>query len=195
MMRCATASFTMVLIIVLVSAGQTAQAFSKVLKIPETVAQDTDLLIQFWSWLSNETGAPDYLPAPDIVVENLPNNVSMGLFYPTRFDPDKQLRIVVSKRAIDNAIGDDRLVLIGGIAHELVHYFLLMKEHDWNYERIRFEPARHGHCDVEFQRLTRHIGQIIWNAYHSNAVLRTVEQMVRRSCWEEGDQLSRQRGK
>lgn len=194
-MRCLTASMTCVLIMVLSITTQTAYAFSRVLKVPDAVAEDGDLLIQYWSWLSVETGAPDYLPAPDVVVEKLPNNIRMGLFHPTRFEPDNQLRIVISPRAIDRADGDERLIVVSEIAHELVHYFLLMKEHEWAYERIRFEPARHGHCDAEFQRLTRHIGQIIWNAYHSNTVLRAVEQMVHRSCWEEGDQLSRQRGK
>lgn len=195
MIRCATTSINVMLMIVLLSTVQSAQALTKVLKIPEAVAQDTDLLIQFWSWMSVETGAPDYLPAPDVVVEELPNNIRMGLFYPTRFERDRQLRVVISKRAINRAVGDERLIVISEIAHELVHYFLLMKEHDWAYERIRFEPARHGHCDEEFQRLTRHIGLIIWSAYHSNNVLRAVDQMVRRSCWEEGDQLSDQRGK
>ena len=42
----------------------------------------------------------------------------------------------LSPTAIDRASGDARLVVVAEVAHELVHYFLLMKQRDWAYERF-----------------------------------------------------------
>lgn len=176
--------------LLLLQSAMTAHAFSSSFNLPKSLSVDTDLIEIYWQWLKVETTAPADTPIPDIVIEDLPSNAKMALFYPTQFKPDEALRITISERAIERAKAGDRLLVLSELAHELVHYILLMQEHKWAFSRYRFDIARHGHCDPEFQRLSKEIGQVIWQAYHSDALLRDVAQMVQKACWENGHVLS-----
>ena len=184
----AVCQFFCLLVLCLLSG--TCIAATRDLQVLAELQQDSDLLDHFWVWLKQETGAPDYLPAPDISIEPLPNNNKMALLYPTVFDADVALRVVISPNTLQRAVGDGRLLVLSELAHELVHYVLLLQEHDWQYALFRFNKAQHGHCDAEFQRLNRHIAEIIWQSYHSNVTVRAVDQLIQKACWESGHQLA-----
>jgi len=158
--------------------------------LPGPLARDSDLLHRYWSWILTETGAPRGLPAPRITVEPLPRSVKMGLFFPTTARPDQSLRVVVAPRTLDRAAAGQRLEVLGELAHELVHYVLLLSENHWDETRDSFSNDVHHHCDPTFQRLTRHIATILWNAYHSSNAVRAIDHMVRKACWEDGHRLA-----
>ena len=158
--------------------------------IPDVLLKDKDLLDRYWSWLKIQTGAPDDLPWPTIVVRKLPSNIRMVLNYPTRSKPETPYEVRISEFAISRAANGQRLLVLSELGHELVHHVLLQKEHDWTFNRHVYNNATHGHCDTEFQTLAKHVSSVIWDAYHSNNLIRDVEQMTRKSCWESGQILS-----
>lgn len=162
---------------------------AKAIDLPKVLAHDANLFDRYWSWLELELEAPANLPAPKIAVEPLPHNVRMALFYPTQQQPDTEIRIVISPRTIDRAAAGQNLEVLGELAHEVVHYLLLISENNWDYRRSPFQIAAHHHCDQEFRRLTRKIGEFIWHSYHSSDAVRHINQMVQRSCWEDGHAL------
>lgn len=160
-------------------------------EIPAALATDNDLIERYWEWLKKETDAPADLPWPTIVVTSLPSNLRMYLNYPTRSRPKTQYGIRFSDRAIARALNGQRLLVLSELAHELVHHVLLLQEHNWVFTRNIYNNATHGHCDPEFQRLANYISEVIWQAYHSNNLVREVEQMTRKACWESGHVLSK----
>lgn len=159
-------------------------------EIPESLLTDKDLIDRYWAWLKTETNAPDDLPWPSIVVEKLPSNLRMFLNYPTVLRPGTRYEIRISERAITRARNGQRLLVVSELAHELTHHVLLQKENGWVFSRNIYNIATHNHCDAEFQRLANHISKVIWHAYHSNNLIRAVEQMTRKACWESGHMLS-----
>ncbi len=117
----------------------------------------------------------------------------MAMVFPTRNNPERVLLIVMSPHALDRAASGQRLRVLGERAHEVVHYLLLLAENDWNHSaRVPIDDAHH-HCDPTFQCLTRHMGRILWDAYHSNSVVRAIDHMVQLSCWEDGHWQAGQR--
>lgn len=142
------------------------------LRLPEPLSQDAELVDRYWQWLKTDLQAPLDLPPPHIDVEPLPTNAEMALYFPSAEEPQRELRIVISPRMIQMAQAGERLEVLRALAHEIVHYVMLMAENDWDYERRAFENSIHHHCDPTFQRLTRHVASVI-----------------QLSCWEEGHQL------
>jgi hypothetical protein len=157
------------------------------------LAINAELFDRYWRWLKVEVSAPTDLPEPLVQVEPLPSQAKMALFYPTAQSPETRLRIVISPRAIQRAKAGKRLEVLGELAHEVVHYMLLLNENGWNHESPTFNLAEHHHCDLEFQRLTKHVGTVIWNAYHSADAVRAIESMVQRSCWTDGHRIGESR--
>lgn len=161
--------------------------------LPEPLDRNQEVFDRYWSWLLVETGAPADLPWPAMTVETLPTLVRMAFFFPTPSDPDRAMRIVLSPRSIARARGGEQLVVLGEVAHEIVHYVLLMQENDWAFDRPFFENAVHHHCDAEFQRLVAHVGSVLWSAYHSRDTIRAIDHMVQFACWRDGHRLGQSR--
>ncbi|MGI9464407.1 MAG: hypothetical protein ACR2OM_10725 [Aestuariivirgaceae bacterium] len=167
-----------------------AAASAGEINLPQPLHHDADLFNLYWTWVKAQTGAPPGLPAPLVSVEPLPSGVKMALFFPTANNRQRSLRIAVSPQAIDRAAAGARLQVIGELAHELVHYVLLLSENGWRHRSAEFINDVHHHCDHTFQRLTRHVATILWNAYHSSDVMRGIDHMVQLSCWEDGHRLA-----
>ena len=113
----------------------------------------------------------------------------MVLQFPTEAAPHRELRIIASVRSIERAAAGEELIVIGELGHELVHFVLLLKENDWDPSRRPMENRIHHHCDPTFMRLARHVGTIIWDSYHSNDAVRSIDHMVRLSCWRDGHRI------
>jgi hypothetical protein len=113
----------------------------------------------------------------------------MAFLFPTDHAPDNDLKIVIAPHTIARAKGDQRLEVLSELAHEFVHYVLILQENGWNHDRPKMINNRSHHCDPEFMRLTRHVGEVIWQAYHSSNLVRSVDQMVQLSCWRDGYNL------
>lgn len=171
--------------------GEKAHAgFRTSLDLPAVLKKDTDLLERYWEWLLRQTDAPEDVPFPDIRVEPMTRNIRMQLFHPTRLDRLESWRIAISPHSIKRAEQGQQLVVLSEIGHELVHHILLLKENEWQFGKTFYNQPQHHHCDQEFQYLVTGVGQIIWNAYHSADLVRSVDQMNRRACWENGDSLA-----
>ena len=112
--------------------------------------------------------------------------------FPTFQDPQMPLHIIISKREMKRAEDGSDLEVLGNVAHEIVHYFILLSDHNWDHTQPEFLRRNNAkeHCDPEFMRLVRHFGTFVWNAYHSNYTVRAINQTVSRSCWEEGQILN-----
>lgn len=182
------------LVAALTLALATPSSANRVVQVPTPLDAEAFLIERYWQWLKAETGAPADLPWPEITVEPLPPTVRMAFVFPTPEARSQAKRVVLSPRAIDRAAGADRLVVVGELAHELVHYVLVMKENRWRYRAPTFLNRRHHHCDTEFQRLTRGIGTLFWEVYHSMDAVRSVEHMVRQACMRDGHKLAALRG-
>ena len=169
---------------------KTADAGAGSVSLPQPLAYDSDLFDRYWQWAKTELQAPQDLPAPLITVEPLPQAVKMAFYFPTAAYPQERLRIVMSPRALDRAATGERLRVLGELAHEVAHYLLLLSENDWQHRSRAFRNDIHHHCDPTFQRLIRHVGTILWSAYHSNSVVRAIDHMVQRSCWEDGHRIA-----
>jgi hypothetical protein len=167
-------------------------AASDALRLPPPLDRDAGLVARYMDWLAAETGAPAGLTWPQVTVEPLPKTVRMGFFFPTGDTPDREMRIVLSPRSLDRAAADEQLVVLGELAHELSHYILLMAENGWDTGRESYADAVHHHCDPGFQRLTRGMGEVIWQTYHSNDALRSIDAMVSRACRRDGAMLAAQ---
>ena len=76
--------------------------------------------------------------------------------------------------------------MLGELAHEVVHDLLLLEEDNWDHSARVLKNDVHHNCDPTFQRLTRHIGNILWDAYYSSSVARAIDHMVQLSCCEDG---------
>jgi len=160
------------------------------IELPSPISQDTDLLERYWKWLIRQTQAPADLPLPEISVEEMPRNIRMQLLHPTRRDRLQSWRIAISPHSLQRAREGEELVVLSEVGHELVHHILLLKEHEWQFGRNYFNQPEHHHCDTEFQYLVTGVGHIIWSAYHSANLVRSVDQMNRRACWENGEVLA-----
>lgn len=169
---------------------KTVAAFDRGVSLPQVLEYDADLFDRYWRWVTAELGAPANLPAPRITVEPLPRGAKMALFFPTAGNPQRALRIAMSPRSLDRAANGERLRVIGELAHEVVHYLLLLSENGWVYSGRALRNDVHHHCDRTFQRLTRQVGAFLWDAYHSDSVVRAIDQMVRLSCWKDGQRLA-----
>lgn len=161
-------------------------AFATSVPLPAPLNEEMMVIERYWSWLKMETGAPANLTWPRIKVEPLPRTVRMAFFFPTEEAPWRETRIAVSPRSIDRAAGPHRLAVVGELAHELVHYVLVLKENGWVADAATYRNDRHHHCDPEFKRLTREIAVFLWNTYHSNEAVRSVEHMIQLACWRDG---------
>lgn len=156
---------------------------------PAPFDAEDDLLGRYWTWLKLKLGAPEDFPLPPITVEPLPVNVRMAFVFPTEGAPWQELRIALSPRAVDRFAGDERLVVVGELAHELVHYAMVLQENRWNLRAPVMVNHVPHHCDPGYMDLTRRMGGFIWDVYHSPDAVRGVEMMVRRACWREGNGL------
>lgn len=159
--------------------------------LPPPLDINTALVLRYWDWLKTETGAPADLPLPRILVEPLPPNVRMAFSFPTAEAPWREMRVIVSPLTIDRATHGQRLEVLGELAHELVHYILVLEENGFELGRDVYLNEIHHHCDPRFQSLTRYVGDVIWQAYHSNDAVRAIDGMVLRACWRDGHRLSR----
>jgi hypothetical protein len=168
-----------------------ARPSSSEVDLPMPLDLEADLVTRYWSWLLEEVDAPPGLPWPRIEIAPLPRTVRMAFVYPTSDVPWQEMQIVMSVRSIDRAAGPEHLVVVGELAHELVHYVLVLKENGWDVSGETFRQAEHHHCQPEFMRLTRQVGQFIWDVYHSPASVRSVEHMVRLACWRDGHQIGK----
>jgi hypothetical protein len=162
-----------------------ARANSKI-ELPPPLDEETFLIERYWSWLKAEVDAPSDLPWPRIDIEPLPRTVRMAFIFPTAEAPWRQTRIVISPRSVDRAAGSERLSVVGELAHEIVHYVLILAENGWDFEADIMRNDVHHHCDHEFMRLTRQIANFIWVTYHSNDAIRSVDHMVQLACWRDG---------
>lgn len=162
-----------------------ARAMTEVL-LPPPFDEENMIIERYWSWLKSEVGAPPNLPWPRIEIEPLPRAVRMAFVFPTQEAPWRETRIVISPRSIDRASGPERLSVVGEFAHELVHYVLVLAENRWDFEAETLRNDVHHHCDDEFMRLTRQIADFIWDTYHSNDAVRSIDHMVRLACWRDG---------
>lgn len=176
------------LILVQLATASGAKAFSSI-ELPSPFDQERDLIDRYWSWLTTEVNAPPHLPWPRIVVEPLPTTVRMAFVFPSEEAPWRKMRVVLSPRSVDRAAGPDRLIVVGELAHELVHYVLVLAENEWDVDAEIFRNDVHHHCDLEFMRLTRQIADFIWNIYHSNDAVRSVNHMVDLACWRDGHEI------
>ncbi len=164
--------------------------FRTQLQLPEALSQDTDLLERYWVWLLRQTNAPSDLPFPDITIEEMQSNIRMQLLRPGFQNRSEQWRIAISPQTIKRAEQGERLIVLSEVGHELVHHLLLLQEHQWSYSRSFYNPPKHRHCDQEFQYLVAGVAQVIWSAYHSSDLVRAVEQMNQKACWEGGHVLA-----
>lgn len=167
-----------------------AENTEQTLDVPPPLDVNAALIERYWDWLKLETGAPFWLAPPPIEVAPLPRAVRMAFVFPVESRSWEIPRIMISPRAIDRAQSGERLVVIAELAHELVHFVLLMRENGWDIDRSVYANEIHHHCDAEFQRLTRQVAEFLWQAYHSRDTTRAVEQMVRLACWRDGHVLS-----
>lgn len=154
--------------------------------LPSPFDNERDLIGRYWAWLKAELDAPPDLPWPKIYVEPLPHTVSMAFVFPTLDEPWRKTRIVISPRAIDRANGSERLVTVGELAHEMVHYIMVLSENGWDFDAEILRNEVHHHCDKEFMRLTQKIVDFIWEIYHSNDAIRSISHMVQLACWRDG---------
>ena len=178
------------LLLLVFTSPMTARATSA-LDLPPPLDQEAHLIERYWTWLKEEAGAPANFPWPSIHIEPLPRTVSMAFVFPTHEAPWHEARIVMSPRSIDRANGPDRLTVVGELAHEMVHYILVLAENGWNLDAGVLKNEVHHHCDDEFMRLTRQVGDFIWKVYHSNDAVRSIDQMVRLACWRDGHMIGR----
>lgn len=154
--------------------------------LPAPLDRDAALVERYWTWLKAEVGAPTDLPWPMIEVAPLPSTVRMAFVFPTEEVPWHRTRIVISPRSVDRATGPDRLMVLGELAHEMVHYVLLLAENRWDVGAEVLHNDVHHHCDREFMRLTRRIADFIWETYHSADTVRAIDYMVHQACWRDG---------
>lgn len=171
------------------SAPNAGRAISTV-NLPEPFNEEIYILERYWAWLKSEVDAPADLPWPRVEVGPLPRTVKMAFFFPTENAPWQKTRIVISPRSVDRAKGSERLSVVGELAHEIVHYVMLLEENGWHLDAEVLRNEIHHHCDHSFMRLTRQIAHFIWEVYHSNDAVRSVHQMVHLACWRDGHVLS-----
>lgn len=178
--------------VLLVHAPKSALATTSLIPLPSPLSKDADILTFYWDWLVEELNAPPNFPYPEIKVGDLPANKVMGLMFPTFQDPQMPLHIIISKLEMKRAEDGSDLEVLGNVAHEIVHYFILLSDHNWDHTQPEFLRRNNAkeHCDPEFMRLVRHFGNFIWNAYHSDNIVRAIKKSVNRSCWEEGQILN-----
>ncbi len=167
---------------------QPASAASAV-DLPRPLDAEAALVERYWGWLKAEVGAPEDLPWPVIDVAPLPRTVRMAFQYPTSRAPWHDLRIIMSPRSVDRAAGSDRLVVVGELAHELVHYVLILSENGWDLSLPHYSDEAHDHCSAEFMRLNRQVGRFIWDVYHSNDTVRSIDHMVHLACWRDAHRV------
>mgnify|MGYP005630664549 FL=1 len=180
------------LIFLLLEAPSAVMANDNFIPLPSPLNKDADILTYYWDWLTEELNAPLNIPYPSIKVGDLPANKLMGLMFPTFNNPQTPLEIIISKREMNRSENGFDLEVLGNVAHEIVHYLLLLSDHNWDHTQSEFMLRNNAkeHCDPEFMRLVRHFGTFVWNAYHSNYTVRAINQTVSRSCWEEGQILN-----
>lgn len=157
--------------------------------LPQPLDEESVLVERYWIWLKAQVGAPADLPWPHIEIEPLPRTVRMAFVFPSEAAPWIQTRVILSPGAIDRAAGPQRLEVIGELAHEIVHYVLVMEENDWVIDAATYKNDVHQHCDPEFMRLNRQISKFIWDTYHSNDAIRSIDHMVQLACWRDGHNL------
>jgi hypothetical protein len=84
---------------------------------------------------------------------------------------------VVSPWSIDRAAVPDRLVVVGELAHGVVHYGLVLRENGWDFSAEILDQAEHHHCQPEFMRLTQQVG----NFRRADGL----------ACWLDGHKIGR----
>ncbi len=161
--------------------------------LPYPLDQERYLFERYWEWLKVELNAPPKLPWPTMEIEPLPPTVKMAFSFPTADEPWQKTRIIISPRAIDRASGSERLTVVGEVAHEIVHYALVLLENNWDVEAHVLKNDKHHHCNHDFMRLTGKIADFIWDTYHSNDAVRSINHMVQFACWRDGHEISSNR--
>ena len=147
---------------------------------------DLEMVHRIWVILKKETSASLNTPYPPIVLDwEVPRIAMMGMQYPTKEFPDNQLQISLAPRTLDML---DHQMLLFGIGHELTHYLFVLRENEWDLYKKYYVVKRLHHCDAEFQRIMRVITDVIWNAYHDDAMRNRLANEPRRSCVEHPEQ-------
>lgn len=163
--------------------AQTAQLPGIELKQPPI---DFEMIHRIWVMLKKETGAPDSVPYPPIVLDwEVPKIAMMGTQYPTKEYPDNRLQISLAPRTLDMM---EFQQIQFGIGHELTHYLFLLRANGWDPHRKFYVPGKPHHCDPEFQRITHMITQKIWDTHHDDAMRNRLANEPRRSCTEHPEQ-------
>ncbi|SDJ48058.1 hypothetical protein SAMN04488026_101836 [Aliiruegeria lutimaris] len=163
--------------------------------LPPPFDEEIYLIERYWTWLKAEVNAPLSVLWPRIEIEPLPKTVRMAFVFPTEAAPWQETRIVISPRTVDRAAGPDRPAGIGELAHEVVHYILVLSENVWDAEADVLRNDRLHHCDHEFMRLSRKVSYFIWEVYHSNDAVRSVHRMVNLACWRDCHTIADDRGR
>jgi len=141
---------------------------------------DLELVNRLWEYGKKRVGAPDDLPPPPITLDwEVPRIARMAMQYPTVQEPNYPIQISIAPRVVDM---EDRLLVTWAIGHEITHYLFLMREFDWNHKQATYNPTRKHHCDPEFKDITKGMGEVLWNVYHSTDFIMKVRDEIVKSC-------------
>jgi len=146
--------------------------------------QDVDLdwtvINKEWAFIKQQTGAPDNLPMPVIIVDpTLPTGARMMFQFPTKQDSQVPMQIMINPRTL---VEYNREMIDWGLGHELTHYAFVMRENNWEYTRTWFVITQKHHCNREFMRITKELADVIYNIYHGERERYAMWDQVQRSC-------------
>lgn len=147
---------------------------------------DLQLADRMWVYIKQQTGAPATVPAPIITMDwEVPIMARMGTQYPTLEDATVRLQISIAPRTVD--MWPPEMVMYG-LAHEMAHYALILKENDWDATKKVYTVKRKHHCDPEFKAITRGVADQLWNVWHSDTLRSKMYDEVIKSCSNQPDQ-------
>lgn len=147
---------------------------------------DADIMNRIWSRLKKETGAPDHILPPPIVLDwDVPATARMGFQYPDAQFPDIQLAIKIAPRTIDKM--ESEPMVQWSFGHELTHYLFLMRENGWKEQSIYKNQLRH-HCNPEFLKVTGIVADVIWDVYHDDTERNRMRAAADQACQNHPEQ-------
>ncbi len=140
---------------------------------------DRAMTEKLWSFIKQETHAPEGLPMPPIMFdEQVPKQARMVFQFPSVDAPDNVMQISIG--TYSTRLWNQEM-LLWALGHELTHYAFLMQENQWEQKNIYDNNIRH-HCNFEFMRITRDLVEIIWEQYQNTAARMRMYNEVHKSC-------------
>lgn len=141
---------------------------------------DWRVINQEWEFIKQQTGAPNDLPMPNIIIDpTLPSGARMMFQFPTKQDSVIPMQIMINPKTL---VEYNREMIDWGVGHELTHYAFVMRENNWEYTKEYFAITQKHHCNREFMRITKELADVIYNVYHGERERYAMWDQVQRSC-------------